>query len=147
MLTSEEKEILTAIREQMDDEQKEACDEMSEAEKKEFLREALEEARRQVDNLSEEEKCKDEQSRGTNPKSEFQMKRGPFPGAEEKSFQKFVRFRIRRRVLNRGNMGTCVPMRLPDSWSLPTKAPVPANPNRNFKTTQQTTTQQQRGLP
>lgn len=56
MLTSEEKEILTVIREQMNDEQKEACDEMSEAEKKEFLREALEEARRQVDNLSEEEK-------------------------------------------------------------------------------------------
>lgn len=48
MLTSEEKEILTAIREQMDDEQKEAFDALSDAEKKEVL----EEAKTQLNSMS-----------------------------------------------------------------------------------------------
>ena len=40
MLTREEKEILDALKEQMDDEQKAALDEMSDADKKEFVKEA-----------------------------------------------------------------------------------------------------------
>lgn len=42
MLTREEKEILDAFKEQMDDEQKAALDEMSDAEKKELVKEAKE---------------------------------------------------------------------------------------------------------
>lgn len=50
MLTREEKEILNALREHMDDEQREAFDEMSEAEKKEFVKEA----KKEIDGLQQD---------------------------------------------------------------------------------------------
>lgn len=52
MLTSEEKEMLNALRQEMDDEQREAFDEMSDAEKKALL----EEAQNQWNNMSEGER-------------------------------------------------------------------------------------------
>lgn len=52
MLTSEEKEMLNTIREQMDDEQRKAFDAMSDAEKKAVL----EEVKNQWNNLPEDEK-------------------------------------------------------------------------------------------
>ena len=51
MLTQDEKELLDALKEQMDDEQREALDAMSDEEKEELLMEAKQEMR----NTSEEE--------------------------------------------------------------------------------------------
>lgn len=48
MLTSEEKEILEAMREHLDGEQKEAFDELSDAEKKELVKEAKKEMSKQM---------------------------------------------------------------------------------------------------
>ena len=48
MLTNEEKEILDAMREHLDGEQKEAFDELSDAEKKELVKEAKKEMSKQM---------------------------------------------------------------------------------------------------
>lgn len=50
MLTSEEKEILDALKEHMDDEQKEALGEMSDEEKKEFVKMA----RKEIEKVKED---------------------------------------------------------------------------------------------